>query len=141
MKKRYIGHIGIVIFTIIFQCLILASIVFEIISLHEYISAFILMFFSSFIGYILFLVIGIIAYNKIEFYEDKLIVKNFLPKKTFEMKYNETKFYLEQGKDIYICFKDNNNIFNMEYSKKRLSFLENELHLEVEYNDLIKPKK
>ena len=126
MKKRYVGHIGIVIFTIIFQCLLLALIVFEIISLHKYTSAFIL------------IVIEIIAYNKIEFYEDKLIVKNFLPKKTFEMKYNETKFYLEQGKGIYICFKDNDNIFNMEYSKKRLSFLENELHLEVEYNDLIK---
>lgn len=97
--------------------------------------------FSSSIGYILFLVIQIIAYNKIEFYEDKLIVKKFLPKRTFEMKYNETKFYLEQAKCIYICFKNNDNIFNMEYTKKRLSFIENELYLEVEYNDIIKPKK
>lgn len=57
------------------------------------------------------------------------------------MKYNETKFYLEQARGIYICFKDNDNIFNMEYTKKRLSFIENELHLDVEYNDIIKPKK
>ena len=106
MKKRYVGHIGIVIFTIIFQCLLLASIVFEIISLHKYTSAFILMFSISFIGYILFSVIQIIAYNKIEFYEDKLIVKNFLPKKTFEMKqnfiWNKEKVYIFVLKTIII---------------------------------------
>lgn len=141
MKKRYIcchaTFIGCIFMEIIMILICVPMMIFGLI--NNIIPLFVASLICWLIVEPMFVYLQIIDFSYIDFYDDRIKIHGKFNKKiNYEMKYEEMKPYLDRfpRSQLNIVFgKDKDGVLiKMEYSKKRLKFIEETLNLQVDYN-------